>query len=188
MRHVKFVSALGLACIGGLAIWTPIAPAGADELKLPTRKAGLWELKTSMDQGGGAREQSIKMCIDDAMERQTVLASIEEHKTGCSKYHIERNGDTTSVDAECIMNKMAVSSQTKMSGDFKAAFEVTIKSTTAQSGQGPQPQSAAQSQPPQQSRAVNRTITQSGRYLDSNCGDLKPGEAMGPDGNKVMVQ
>jgi len=188
MRYSRLISSFSFTVLVGAAIWTQAAPASAEELTLPMRKAGLWDLKTTMDQGGGAREQSIKMCIDEAMERQTVLASIEEHKTACSKYKIERNGDTTTVDAECVMNKMAVSSHTQMSGDFKSAFEVSIKSTTAQSGPGPQPQAAAQSQPPQQSRVVNRTISQSGRFLDSNCGDLKPGEAMGPDGNKVMVQ
>ena len=49
-----------------------ISPSGVTEsATLPTRKAGLWELKTSMDEGGGPREQVMKMCISEEMERLT---------------------------------------------------------------------------------------------------------------------
>ncbi len=35
---------------------------------------------------------------------------------------------------------------------------------------------------------IKRTITQSGTYANESCGDLSGGEAMAPDGTKVMVQ
>jgi hypothetical protein len=62
-----------------------------------------------------------------------------------------------------------------MSGDFQNAFDVKINSTT----------SGIQDS---QSISVKRVIEQRGKYLGESCGDLKAGEAMGSDGNKIMVQ
>lgn len=36
--------------------------------------------------------------------------------------------------------------------------------------------------------AIHRKIKQSGAYLGTSCNDLKPGEAVGEDGNKIFVQ
>jgi len=92
------------------------SPAG--EATLPARKAGLWELQTSMDEGMGPREQTIKMCISAEMEANTVQASIAEHKQKCSRYEIKAADGKTTVDAECLFNERTVVSQTEMAGDF----------------------------------------------------------------------
>jgi hypothetical protein len=63
-----------------------------------------------------------------------------------------------------------------MSGDFNSAFQIRIESTTTD--------------PEQKDRSVviKRTITQEGKYLGDKCGDLKPGEAQGTDGSRILVQ
>lgn len=160
-----------------LALTVSITAATAgDEPALPTRKAGLWELKTAMDEGKGPREQVIKLCLSDEMEKSTVTASISEHKANCSSYDIKPSADGTVVQADCIFNKRKVLSTTTMSGDFKTSFEVKIDSTTS----NPEAKD--------QSVVIKRTITQSGRFVSDSCGGLKPGEAEGPDGNRIMVQ
>lgn len=157
------------------AMLTAPATAGADSL--PARKAGLWDLKTAMDEGNGPREQSFKMCISDDMEANTLRASLAEHKANCETYEIKREAADTVVNARCIFNGRHVDSLTKMSGDFGKAFTVRIESTTSD-----QRESTAQTV------TVKRVITQSGAYLGSACGDLQPGEAATPDGTKVSVQ
>lgn len=143
---------------------------------LPTRKAGLWELKTVMDEGNGPRDQTLKICIDDRMERNTVSASVADHKANCSKYDVKAENGTTVTDAECIYNQRFVVSKTTMSGDFAKTFEIKIASTTSDPNAK------------EQSVVIKRTITQTGSYVGESCGDLKGGEAMGADGSKIAVQ
>lgn len=142
---------------------------------LPVRKAGRWELKTTMDEGLGPREQTITMCVDAEMERNTAAASAVEHKESCSKYEVSHADGKVVISAVCKMNGRDVESRTAMSGDFQKSFEVKIESTT--SGMNGS-----------QSVSVKRTIDQQGTYVSDQCGDLKAGEAAGANGVKVLVQ
>jgi hypothetical protein len=174
MGRVTRLATLSFALLAA-AFFVASASSGALAQELPLRKAGLWELATVMDEGRGPRDQKLNMCIDDAMERTTAAASLAEHKANCARYDIKQEGGTTVVDADCAFGS-SVQSRTEMSGDFKTSFQVKIESTTINSN------SQGQSVP------VKRTITQTGTYLGESCGDLQPGEAMGPDGAKVAVQ
>jgi hypothetical protein len=149
--------------------------AAAADAGLPERKAGLWELATTMDEGLGPKDQTLKICIDADMERTTVAASAEEHTKQCSKYDISQQNGSTIVDMACQFASRRVVSRTELSGDFKTEFLVKIESTT--SGE----QNA-------QTVSVKRTITQKGKFLGESCGDLVGGEAMGPDGSRILVQ
>lgn len=153
-----------------------ISLAYADSTTLPQRKAGLWELNTTMDEGGSSRDQSMKICIDADMEKNTVQASLEDHRKACTTYDIKVADGTTTVDADCLFSTRKVISQTKMSGDFQNNFEVKIESTT----------SGVESNA--QTIVVKRIITQNGKYLGESCGDLKGGEAEGSDGTRMLVQ
>jgi hypothetical protein len=164
--------------IGGVALVVALGGVVMAEgaAELPQRKAGLWELKTVMDEGGkGPRHETLTICVEADMERNTTRASLEEHKTACTKYDVRREGDVTKVDAACDFNGRHVDSVTEMSGDFQSAMLVKIESTTSGMEKS-------------QSITVKRTITQNGKYLGESCGDLQPGEAMSQDGTKVMVQ
>jgi hypothetical protein len=151
------------------------ATAFAAEVELPLRKAGKWEQKTTMEEGGKNHEQTLTICIDGEMERNTALNSAGEHKAQCSKYEVKKDGDKVVIDAVCKMNGRDVESLTEMSGDFTNTFDVKISSTT----------SGIQDS---QSISIKRVIEQKGKYLGESCGDLKAGEAMGTDGTRLMVQ
>jgi Protein of unknown function (DUF3617) len=169
VKAKKSVIFLGAALFAGFA--APAAMAG----ELPTRKGGLWQQKTTMDQGDGPRDHTLTICIDEKMERQTAAASVKHHKDNCSKYEIKVVDGTTNVEAECVFNKRPLSSSTQMSGDFATTFNIKIENRTTLSDRG-------------QTRIMKRTIEQAGSYLNEDCGELKPGEAMGSNGEKVLVQ
>lgn len=151
----------------------------AEDADLPLRKAGLWEVHTSIDEGQGARNQRLTMCIGEQMERDSVRASTMENRSGCSKYEIKKSSDETTVDAFCVYDERQVTNHTEMRGDFKTAFSVKVVSTTA--GKAPRAQGG-------QPVNVHRTIVQEGKYLGESCGELKAGEATTTDGHKVIVQ
>lgn len=160
-----------------LALTTPLS-ATADEkaITLPERKAGLWELKTIMDEGNGPRDHTFKICVDAEMEKNTVAASLADHKANCTKYDIKSDNGTIVTDGECTYSSRLVVSRTEMTGDFKSKFEIKISSTTSDPSAK------------EKSIVVKRTITQTGTYVNESCGELKGGEAMGPDGAKHMIQ
>jgi hypothetical protein len=170
-RITTSLALIALVCVAALTSQTH---AGED-IALPLRKAGQWELKTVMDEGAGPKEQVLTICIDADMEKNTVAASNMEHKQSCSKYEISKTGDTIIVDAQCNFNERDVTSRTEMSGDFAKAFHVKIDSTTSGTDGA-------------RSVSVKRTITQTGTYVSDNCGELKGGEAKGTDGKKILVQ
>jgi hypothetical protein len=164
-----------LTLVTGAAL-LPALPALAEET-LPARKAGMWDVKTSMDEGRGPREQSMKLCIDAEMEANTVKASLAEHKQNCEKYEIKKDGGKTVVNMVCTFNGRHVESLTEMEGDFSKSFNIKIASTTADTRESTQ-----------QTITVKRVILQDGKYLGESCGDLRGGEALASDGTKVMVQ
>lgn len=168
VRDVMYVALAGLVICGS---------ARAEEATLPARKAGIWELKTSMDEGRGPREQMMKICIDAEMEANTVKASLVEHRKNCEKYDIKKDGGKVVVDMSCTFNERFVKGVTEMEGDFAKTFKIKIQSTTSDTRESTQ-----------QTITVNRIILQDGTYLGENCGDLQPGEAQAPDGTKVLVQ
>lgn len=180
MRHRSLQgSALLLAALAACTLTCTLGGAvRADDpaTTLPTRKAGLWELKTVMDEGRGPFDQTFKMCVDERMEQNTAAASAVDHKTNCTKYEVKSADGMTTAEGDCLYNGRQVVSHTEMKGDFKSAFEIKISSTTSD------PTAK------EQSVVIKRSITQAGNYLGDSCGDLKPGEAMGPDGNKIAVQ
>ncbi len=75
----------------------------------------------------------------------------------------------------CQFASRHVVSKTEMTGDFSADLSVRIESSTSGDHNG-------------QSVTVKRTITQTGKYLGENCGDLHAGEAKGEDGTRILVQ
>ncbi|MFA5899798.1 MAG: DUF3617 family protein [Hyphomicrobium sp.] len=158
-----------------ICVGMQVPALGAEETKLPLRKAGMWEQSTVMEEGGKKHEQKLTICIDADMERNTALASDAEHRRSCSKYEVKKEGDAVVVDATCNMNGRDVESRTQMSGDFQSDFMVKIDSTT----------SGVQDA---QSVSIKRMIEQHGKYLGESCGELKAGEAMGTDGSKLLVQ
>jgi hypothetical protein len=161
-----------ILAVGASLAWLP---ASAEEAQLPERKAGLWELSTTMDEGLGPKDQTMKLCIDADMERNTVASSKEEHAKQCTKYDVTRQGENTVVDMSCQFASRHVASRTEMSGDFQTGFLVKIQSTTS-------------GEHNEQTVTVKRTITQTGKYLGGDCGDLVGGEAMGSDGSRILVQ
>ncbi|AHB50142.1 hypothetical protein W911_09140 [Hyphomicrobium nitrativorans NL23] len=167
--------AVGFALAGFAGVCVLGGVAFAEAVSLPERKAGLWELTTTMDEGQGPVDRTLTMCVDAEMERNTVIASLIEHKQACTKYNIAREGDKTVVDMACKFDTRNVEGRTEMSGDFQSALLVKIESTTSGDHRG-------------QSVAVKRTITQTGKYLGESCGELTGGEAMSSDGTRVMVQ
>ena len=81
-------------------------------MDLPLRKAGLWDVQTRTDEGKGVKEQRLKLCIGEAMERETVRMSGEQNRINCPKYVVSKAAASTIVDALCFYDDRKVATHT----------------------------------------------------------------------------
>jgi hypothetical protein len=162
-----------------LLVQAPKVNAADEPSEIPLRKAGLWEVQTTTDEGRGTQNQTLTMCIGGEMERSTVLASIRENRSSCSKYEIRKTAEGTTVDAVCVYDERQVTNHNELRGDFTTGFEVKVVSATT--GNAPRAQGGMPVN-------VSRMIVQKGRYLGESCGELHAGEAKTAAGQTVTVQ
>lgn len=64
---------------------------------LPSRKPGLWEIKTTID-GRNPPTQVIKQCIDAATDQMTLSIAGPFSPAVCPKREIKSSGDLITVD------------------------------------------------------------------------------------------
>ena len=123
-RHILLAACLGCA-----------VPASADEL--PTRKAGLWEIRMMV----GAREMpmgNIQQCTDaetDALLTTNVSGAMG---SSCGKPKITNSGGTITIDSACKIGSGTTNTHAVITGDFDSAYSITVTSTGGVAeGRGP---------------------------------------------------
>jgi hypothetical protein len=156
IRHLPFAIVLLAA-----------APAFAEDM--PTRKAGLWEIKVGGPQGGG---QAIQQCTDAATDK--ALTASAGAAQDCSKRDIKKTAGGMVIDATCTISGTTVSSHTEITGSFDSAYTMKITSDSA----GPRPAGAP----------GQFTMTMEAKWLGPCKPDQKPGDMLMPGGMKINVQ
>jgi len=156
-----------------VAIGLSIAPAFAQELELPSRKSGQWDIKMIPDTPGGAPAMSIEACVDEASDREMMKAGFSMSEGMCSRQDIKREGDTFVIDSTCDIGPMETDSHIVISGDFQSAYKVDITTVTT-GAMAPM--------------AGTNKMVQEARWVGPECADgLTPGEMLMPGGMKVNV-
>jgi hypothetical protein len=95
---------------------------------LPTRKAGLWELKMEFP-GRNLPPQLMQQCTDAATDKFMTLNFGGAADRNCQKRDMQNNGGTITVDSVCQFGEATVTSHAIVSGDFNSAYTVQINST-----------------------------------------------------------
>src|SRR5262245_13031933 len=105
------------------------APAAA--LDLPPRKAGLWEMKMSME--GGAMPASVMQhCVDAATDKQMQQMGANRPAENSPKQDVRRTGSTITFDSVGRMGDMTTASQGTVTGSFESGY--TMKVTSRREG------------------------------------------------------
>jgi hypothetical protein len=155
-----------------LAIGLAGAPAAAEDL--PARRAGLWEMRMSVD-GGNAKPQVSEHCIDAETDKQMQSLGGSMGKDLCGKQDVRRVGSTLVVDSVCKLGAMTTSSRAEISGDFNSAY--TVKVSTRREGGAAVP-------------GLDRdgNITIKARWTGACKADQKPGDMIMAGGRKINVR
>jgi hypothetical protein len=151
----KFGFALLLVVAGAM-------PASAADL--PPRKAGLWEMKTTVTSG---QVVSMQQCIDAKSDEAMQANSTANAQRDCSKRDVQKSGGTITIDSVCTMAGKARTTHTVITGNFDSSYSMAI---TAQS-----------------EGAAAHSINIEAKWLGPCGADMKPGDTIMPNGQKMNV-
>jgi hypothetical protein len=146
------------------------APALADPVEMPNRKAGLWEMKMVSE---AMPAMTMQHCTDETTDQQMRNAASPLAKEMCSKNEVQKTATGYVTDSVCEIGGMKMNSHAEITGDFNSAY--TVKSTSQQQG-GP-------IGGPRQT-----TMTLEAKWLGACAADQKPGDIVMPGGFKMNVK
>jgi hypothetical protein len=110
-----------------ISILTVIGALPAPAAELPTRKAGLWEVKMSFE-NRNVPGQVIQQCIDAATDQMMQSSAGSATQTACTKRDVQRSGSTITIDATCTVGGKTTNSHSVISGSFDSAYTMTVTS------------------------------------------------------------
>lgn len=155
----RFAAAAALVLAGAM-------PTVAAEM--PTRKAGLWEIRTSLESRGGAG-MTVQQCIDAATDQMMMSSAGPLAQAACPKRDVQRSGDTMTIDSTCTFKDRTATTHAVITGSFDRAYTMTV---TSQSDAMP---------------GGKMTMTMEGKWLGPCAADQKPGDMIMGGGLKLNI-
>ncbi len=113
----------------GALIFCAALPAAAQALDLPTRKAGLWEIKMIMN-GTQVPAMSMQQCTDETTDKQMGTMFGPMQQSICPKKDIQKTANGFTVDTVCNSRGGTLTAHSEVSGDFNAAYTVKMSTHT----------------------------------------------------------
>lgn len=152
-----------LALIAALGVLAAL-PATAEQV--PQRRPGLWETKSTSNEGGTTARQ----CVGPETDQSAVggLAA-----GACSKMLVTKTATGYAVETECTVGQIKASGNSAITGDFQTW--VRTEGTTKISGM------------PGQSGPVERKLVVEATRLGECAPGQQPGDIIMPDGKVISM-
>ena len=158
-----------------IVIATFLATAPALALDLPTRKAGLWELKMIFE-GRNVPPTIMKHCTDAATDKLMNANFGGAAQEACPKQDMKTSGGVITIDAVCKFGETTTSSHSVVTGSFDSAYKIDTTSTRA--GGPPLPGMAP---------GVPSHMTIEAKWLGACAAGQKPGDVIMANGMVMNV-
>jgi hypothetical protein len=145
-------------------------PLLADNVQMPIRKAGLWELTTQITgiSKTAMPPMVMQQCTDESIDRQ--MNKMSTDAATCSKQEMTKSGNSYIGDSICTVGETTITSHSEAAGDFNSAYSVK---TTAKSTGG--------NMPPEMATTIDA------KWLSACKADQKPGDIVMPGGMKMNI-
>ena len=157
-----------LYLLGAAVALATALPAAADDLNIPPRKAGQWEVTMSL--GKGRPEMKSQMCLDETTDKEMMAAGLSMSKDMCPTQKISHDGDNIVIDSVCDFGAMKSTSHIVISGDMQSDYTVHITGNIEGGPKG---------------MPGKTDMTQTVHWVGADCAGMKPGEMMMPGGLKI---
>ena len=148
------------------------APAFAEDVKLPIRKAGLWEV--SMQITGVSKAATppmvIQQCTDESVDH--MMNKMSSNSMSCSKQEMSKSGAGFVADSICTVAGATVTTHADVTGDFNSAYNVKTVAKTSDSS----------TLPPEMVTTIQA------KWLGDCKADQKPGDMIMPGGMKKNIK
>jgi len=151
--------------IGAGLVLLAVSVISASAADLPMRKAGLWEITTSVASHSIKMQQCTDANTDQAMQARAGSAPQRD----CSKRDVQKAGATTTIDAVCTFAGKTMTSHIVVTGTFDSEYTLTMTSQ-------------AEGMP------AGTTATLKAKWLGPCAADQKPGDMILPNGMKLNIQ
>jgi hypothetical protein len=155
------------------AVLLSAAPAIAFDM--PTRKAGLWEIKLTFD-GRGLPPVVMKQCTDVGTDKQLNAQYSGAGQGACSQQDVKNSGAGMIFDSVCKFGPTTTTSHTVVTGSFDSAYTMKVSST--REGGPPMPGVAP---------GAETQLTIEGKRLGACEAGQKPGDVIMANGFKINV-
>jgi len=157
---MRFIAALSfLVLIGAM-------PARAAEL--PSRKPGLWEVKTSIE-NSNAPVRVIKQCIDASTDQMLQSSAGPFAPAVCPERHVQRSDSSITIDSICKIGDKPATAHAAVTGSFGSAYTMTVTSQSEDLAGG------------------KMVMTMEAKWLGPCTADQKPGDIIMGNGIKINV-
>jgi hypothetical protein len=164
----RLLLSLSMGCVALAALFAGRAIAE----DLPTRKAGLWEMKV-VKTGSSIPDMSMQHCTDETTDKDMNNMVSPMAKQMCAKQDIKKTGTGYVGDSVCSVGGTSITSHTEIVGDFNSAYTVT---SASHSDKGPG------------GKPLDTTTKIEAKWLGACKPDQKPGDIVMPGGMKMNIK
>jgi uncharacterized protein DUF3617 len=132
----------------------------AEDIDLPARKAGLWDMKTRIT-GGGVPIVSMQQCTDATAEKDLRQVYSPMSKEVCDKRVVHKTTDGYTLDRSCRLGDDTYTTHADITGDFEKQYQAHL--TTRSADEAPDDPPATD-------------LTMEAKYLGPCKSDQQPGD------------
>ena len=154
---------IGVTLIPVLLVMMPALAA-----ELPSRKPGLWQVRTSIG-SSNAPTPVVQQCIDAATDQMMQSSAGPFAQQACSRRDVQRSATGITIDSTCTIGGKSATSHSEVTGSFDSAY--TMKVTSQSEGMP----------------GGKMTMTMAAKWLGPCAADQKPGDMIVGNGMKMNI-
>jgi hypothetical protein len=140
-------------------------------VELPTRKAGLWELRM-MRAGSPTPDMTMQHCTDEATDKLMTSSLSPMAKQNCAKNETEKTATGYTTESVCSFGGATMTSHSEVTGDFNSAYAVKVTSHSDNAPAG---------------MPKDNSMTLEAKWLGACKPDQRPGDVVMPGGFKMNI-
>jgi hypothetical protein len=151
-----------------ILIWALISSSQAWSAGLPSRKPGLWEVRTAI-QNSINPPQVVQQCIDAATDQMLQSSAGPYSAAACPKRDVQSTPNSITIDSACTIGGKAATAHAVITGSFDSAYTMTVTSQTADLA------------------GSKMIMTIDGNWLGPCNADQKPGDIIFSNGRTINI-
>jgi hypothetical protein len=154
--------------IGATSILVLSCAMPALSAELPSRKPGLWQVKTSIG-GSNVPAPVIKQCIDATTDQMMQSSAGPFAPAACPERDVQRSENSITIDSTCVLDGKPATAHAAITGSFDSAYTMMVTSQRPDISDG------------------KMTMTIDAKWLGPCAADQKPGDVIMSNGMKINI-